>query len=183
MTNRKRQIIIGTVLGGSSLIRRGNNRFHHLAMASQESLWLEYKMQELCHIFPKHSLQLDKKTYRCVSITDEELTDIHELMFRNGKRCITTDLLDSILDITLAMWYLDGGGKTGRNKKNAYLNTTRFGVEGTNLIAGYFSDMLGWECSVSNMSTRSRIVFSVESTCALFKTITHLFPKFMHHRI
>jgi hypothetical protein len=92
------------------------------------------------------------------------------------------ELLDSLMDTAIAIWYLDSGGKTGRNKKNAYINTTKFGEKSTKIVLQYFNE-LGMKCNVNRDGTRIKILFSVDGTTELLKTIAHRFPVFMHDRL
>jgi len=63
----------------------------------------------------------------------------------------------------LATWFSDGGSKTGRNKKNAYINTTKFGEEGTQTILRYFQE-IGMDCTVNHDKNRLKVLFSVDGT-------------------
>lgn len=92
------------------------------------------------------------------------------------------DVLDGLRDIAIAIWFLDGGSKTGRNRKNAYINTTKFGENGTNIILEYFNSMDIF-CNINKDGKRFKILFTVEGTVKLFKIIAHQFPVFMHDRI
>ena len=182
MTKWQKQIVVGTVLGGSSLVRPKKGLNYHLSMAGGSPFWLEYKMQELGDLFPNRALSQDGKTHRCTSSCCESFTDVYNDLFQDGQRHITIDVLNPLQDIALAMWFLDGGGKTGRGKKNAYFNTTRLGEDGTGAVCSYFNEM-GWDCSGHESNGRRRVIFSVSGTDRLFKTISHRFPSFMYHRL
>lgn len=175
------QIIIGTVLGGSSFVKPKTSKNCYLSMRDKNKDWLIYKMAELEKYFPNQSLLQYGITYRCNSICSEELTKLKNILFVENKRYITMDLLDSFKDICLAVWYLDNGGKTGRNKKNAYINTTKFGGVGTKIIRKYFCE-IGMSCEIYKETNREKIVFSVQGTEKLFKTIGHCFPVCMYNR-
>ena len=92
------------------------------------------------------------------------------------------NVLDSLMDIALAIWFLDGGSKTGRNRKNAYINTTKFGEEGTKVIHRYFNE-LDMACNVNTDGKRKKVVFTVDGTEKFFKVIAHRFPAFMYDRL
>jgi hypothetical protein len=177
----QRQIVIGTILGGSSIVKPKKGVNYYLAMAGRDEMWLQYKVSELCDLFPKAVLTLDKTTYRCASRCSPELTEIHEEMYKDGTRDIPFETLDGLRDIALAIWYLDGGGKTGRAKNNAYLNLTKM-PQSVEAINKYFCDM-NMHCTTNVSKGRIRLVFSREGTDNLFKTIVHRFPSFMCHRL
>lgn len=175
------QIIIGTILGGSSFVKPKTSKNYYLSMRDKNEDWLFYKMAELEKYFPRQSLLKYGVTYRCNSICSEDLTKLKKILFVKNKRIVTMDLLDSLKDICLAVWYLDNGGKTGRNNKNAYINTTKLGENGTKLINQYFCE-IGMFCKIHKEPNRQKVLFSVEGTQKLFKTIGHCFPVCMYHR-
>lgn len=182
LTDRQEQIVIGTVLGGSSLLVPPKGCNYYLAMRSRNNLWLEYKMAELPQIFPTPRLYKSGNTYRCYSCCHNELTKLRAKMFPSKHRQMTLDLIDRLRlrDSCLAIWFLEAGGKTGRDRKNAYLNTTTYGVKGSKVICDYFN-LVGCECAVNKNKDRRRVVFSVGGTESLFKLTAHLFPTFMYH--
>lgn len=178
LTDLQKQIIVGTVLGGSSLIRPPTGKNYYLAMRDADPLWLLYKIEELEGCFKSTRLIQDGKTYRCNSICAEAFTELHDHMYRDGKRSVSEEVLSPLRDIGLAVWFLDGGGKTGRDKKNIYLNTTKFGTAGTQVILDYFNSM-SLACNLNQSNGRIRVVFSVEGTEALLRIIAPRFPPFL----
>jgi hypothetical protein len=181
MTPTQKQIVIGTILGGSSLIRPKKGINFYLAMASNDPTWLAYKMEELSQYFPKKTLSSDHNTYRCTSSCSEIFSSLYNDLYKNGSRYVSKELLDGLRDIALAIWFLDGGGKTGRGQNNAYLNVTRL-YQSIEEIQFYFNDM-GMSCNLNSSQGRNRLVFSVEGTNRLLKTIAHRFPNFMSVRL
>ena len=92
------------------------------------------------------------------------------------------EILDSLHDISIAIWFLESGSKTGRDKKNAYINTTKFGETGTKTILQYFNEV-GMECNINRDGKRWKVLFSVNGTIHFLKTIAHRFPNFMYARL
>ncbi len=131
--------------------------------------------------FPKSNLSLDKRTYRCASCCCESLTALREEIYRDGNRQITPRILDPLRDIALAVWFIDGGGMTGRGLQNAYLNLTRM-PESADAIRDYFCD-LSMFCRIKPTTGRIRLVFTVPGTDNLLRVIAHRVPDFMHHRL
>jgi hypothetical protein len=91
-------------------------------------------------------------------------------------------ILDILQDTGLAVWFLDGGSKTGRSKKNAYINTTKFGKEGTKIILQYFNEV-AMTCHMNKDNNRYKVLFTVKGTMCLLKTIAHRFPNFTYDRL
>lgn len=175
----QKQIIVGSVLGGSSLVKQPKGKNYYLSMRSKDTLWLQYKMEELKGCFKNTELKRDGRTYRSNSICSEAFTELHKTLYKEGKRHINNDILDMLTDTGMAVWFLEGGGLTGRNKKNAYINTTKYGKIGSETIRSYFNDILDVYCNINWNKERMRVVMKVDGTEKLLKTISHRFPDYM----
>jgi hypothetical protein len=176
------QVLIGTILGGSSLVKPPKGKNYYISMRSKHQTWLQYKMAEMGSFFKDQKVRLYNGTYRANSSCLPGLTEIREELYEGSKRKISMEILDSLRDIALAIWFLDGGSKTGRGRKNAYINTTKFGLEGTRTVLQYFNEV-GMPCNVNKDGERLKVLFTVEGTLILFKTIAHRFPVFMYDRL
>lgn len=180
--NFQSQVLIGTVLGGSSLVKPPKGINYYLSMRGQDNKWLLYKMAEMAEFFPDPKFHQYGTTYRCNSCCNSKITEIYQQLYQDGKRNIKMETLDILTDTGIAIWFLDSGSKTGRGKKNAYINTTKFGAEGSDIIRQYFCE-IGMPCNINHDGTRLKILFSVAGTDVLMKTIAHRFPAFMYHRV
>lgn len=180
--NFQTQVFIGTVLGGSSLVKPPKGVNYYLSMRSQNQDWLTYKMAEMPNYFYHFKLHKYGNTYRCNSCCSDDITNLYDELYEDGKRKIKMSLLDTLTDTGIAMWFLDSGGKTGRDKKNAYINTTKFGEDGSLIVMQYFNE-IGMPCNINHDGKRLKVLFSVNGTTALLKTIAHRFPTFMFYRI
>lgn len=176
------QVLIGTILGGSSLLKAPKGVNYYLSMRSQDEDWLKYKMVEMPDLFATPKLSWCNNTYRCNSLCCEKLTKMHEEMYDGNQRKITMDILDGLRDVGIAIWYLESGSKTGRDRKNAYINTTKFGEKGTRIIHQYFNEV-DLNCNINHDGNRLKVLFTVDGTVNLLKVISHKFPEFMMHRI
>ena len=156
---------------------KGKN--YYLSMRNKNKLWLQYKMAEMHTYYQGKDVQQYGNTYRANSVCSPNLTELHEEIYEGNTRQIQMELLDSLRDIALAIWFLDGGNKTGRDRKNAYLNTTKFGENGTKTILRYFNE-IDIPCRINHDGDRLKVLFSVEGTETFFKIIAHRFPTFMY---
>jgi hypothetical protein len=151
-------------------------------MRGQNEKWLRYKMAEMGNYFVDPKMHKYGNTFRCNSCCSPKITELYNEIYEKGKRRIKMSLLDPLTDTGIAIWFLDSGGKTGRCKKNAYINTTKFGKEGSEIVKQYFNE-LGMTCNINHDTQRLKVLFSVDGTECLFKTIAHRFPTFMFYRI
>lgn len=180
--NYENQVLIGTILGGASLVKPSQGKNYHVSMRGQDCRWLQYKMEQMPTYFKNTTIRKYGKTFRCNSCCSEDLTYLYGIMYRKKRRVITMPILDSLKDIAFATWFLDGGSKTGRNRKNAYLNTTKFGKQGTSIICKFFNEV-GMNCNVNYDGNRMKIVFTVTGTKQFMRIVSYHFPVFLHDRI
>jgi hypothetical protein len=171
------QVLMGTILGGSSLIKPSKGKNYFLSMRSTNHLWISWKASQLFPIFNNKFIFKDKNTYRIASKCCPFLTNVYQNFYQNNKRYLSIKVLDSLRDIGVAVWFLEDGGRIGRNKKNAYLNCKKYGIQAKD-IETYFNQM-NIKCKLSS----NRIIFSVQGTQKLFKIIAHRFPDFMHYHL
>ncbi len=176
------QVLLGTVLGGSSLVKPPKGVNYYLSMRGQNDLWLQYKMLEMPEFFKEPKLHRYNKTYRSNSCCCTALTDFHGSVYDGNRRKVTMDLLDKLMDLGIAVWFLDSGGKTGRGRKNAYINTTKFGEDGSEIVQRYFNEV-DMPCNINRDGSRLKVLFTVKGTLMLLGTIAHRFPEFMYHRL
>ena len=182
MTDIQEQIVIGAVLGGSSLYKQKKGKNYFLSMRSKDKIWLWYKIAELESYFSSSKLVKQNSTFRCASTCDEDFTHLHKFLYDSNKRVVNEVILDKLNSTGLMTWWLEAGGWAGRGRRNAYLNTTLLGEEATELVQRYFEKCY-IDCNVNKNKNRRRILFSIEGTAKLWKTIAYRFPPFYIDRI
>jgi hypothetical protein len=172
------QVLLGTVLGGSSLLKHPNGVNFYLSMRGQNESWLLYKTHEMRDLFNGMKTGWYTNTFRVNSHCLERLTSLHDIMYVENRRRITMEILNPIRDHGLAIWYLDSGSKTGRSRKNAYINTTKFGEDGSAIVEQFFNEV-DMPCRINRDGTRMRVLFTIEGTKELFRVIEPCVPEFM----
>jgi len=181
VTEWQRQIILGTVLGGSSIVRPRRGRNCYLAMRSKDPTWLKYKAESLDDLASSQCpFRVEKHTLRWHSSCYPIFSEMRGLMYDDeGKRKLTVDTLDPLKDIGMAVWYCDRG-KLLRGR--AVINTFMYGLEGTEAAVQYFNEV-GIEAQVFRERGKPRVRLTHKGTQELFRTIAHRVPPFMLHRI
>lgn len=176
LTLNQKQILYGTILGGSSLIRPLKGKNCYLAMRDRDYNWLRYKIEELKNFFKMDSkvIKQDKNTYRSYSIAYPVFNEIHD-DFATG---INENVLDLLNDVAWMVWFIDAGNL---NKNKAYLRTTKFKEAGTQLIQKYFCS-LDCDCAIRCQDNSYSLVFTENGTQELFKIISHRMPRFILDR-
>jgi len=172
----QRQIIIGTLLGKSFIVKlKGRSCF----LTIPESLdinWINYKA---IIIDPeKKAFIKDNKRFLWRSKCGEYWNQIYDEFYNKGQKTIKMSILDELRDIGLATWFLD----KGRFIKNRLcLGTTAF-REGNKTIAQYFNEV-GMPCEIWPQRDTAKILFSDFGTKVFVDTIIRAVPQFMYYRI
>jgi hypothetical protein len=181
MTQNQRQVLYGTVLGGSSIIKPKRGRNCYLAMRDRNYDWLAYKTSELRPFFKmdKGVIKQDKTTFRCYSVAYPIFNEIHDNFYKDGEKIVRKEILDLLTDVAWMVWFVDAGRKS---KRKAYLRTQKFGEEGSEIIAEYFNE-LDCDCKVHTTRGRYEIVFSNQGAVEYLSTMLHRAPKFVLDRL
>lgn len=180
MTKNQEQILYGTILGGSSVIKPERGKNCYLAMRDRDFNWLMYKTEELTPFFKMDSgvVKKDKNTYRCYSVAFPIFNTVYKTFYKAGQKVITRETLEILNDLAWMTWFVDAGRKS---KRKAYLRTHKFGEDGTKIICDYFNS-LDCDCSAHLCRGRYEIVFSNNGAHELLSTISHRMPKFIQDR-
>jgi len=176
----QRQVIYGTILGGSSIIRPARGKNCYLAMRDNNSLWLSYKIEMLEDFFKmdQNTIRKDKNTYRCYSVAYPVFNKIYDVFYQEENKIVTKEILETLSDEAWMIWFVDAGRKS---KKKVYLRTHKFGKEGTQIIVDYFNSL---ECSCELHQCRGRyeVVFDNKGSYEFLSIIAHKIPNFLIHK-
>lgn len=134
LTTRQKQVIIGTILGGSSVIKPKQGKNCYLSMRGKDGEWLEHKAMFLSNIASPKPFTIES-TNRWHSLCFPEMNYFREKFYRDNKRCLRLEELEMLWDVALAVWYGDCG-KTKNDR--VIINTHIWGETGTHIILRYF---------------------------------------------
>lgn len=132
ITERQKQILRGTILGGSSLVNP--SRGTYLSMRTKNRVWLEYKARELKNLTTPKPFTIEK-TYRWHSQCYPMFTNFKKEFYHKGRRRLLLSSIDPLQDIGLGVWFLDAGKII---KNCVVLNTNIWGKRGSLVAAEYF---------------------------------------------
>ncbi len=175
--DRTLQIMHGTILGGSSLIRSKNSQNSYLSMRSKNGKWLDYKSAYLKEFASSEPFTWEKNTNRWHSLCYPVFSELRKKYYKDNKRCINVDVLDSLnlKDLSFAIWFGDCGDYS--NGIITY-NTKVWGEQGTQEIKKYFN-LLSFECEIIKVRNNFRIKLDFNSSQKLAKMIFSLMPQFI----
>ena len=137
ISSRQHNIIMGTILGGSSIVLPKNGKNCYLSMRGKEANWLEYKALELSNLSSKEPFTIEVTNRwhsSCYPVFAQYKTDF----YRNNERRLKIDVLNLMKDISLAVWF----GDTGKYENgHVILNTHIWGKNNNKILIKYFTNI------------------------------------------
>jgi len=174
ITTRQRQVIIGTILGGSSIVKPKNGRNCYLSMRDKHSEWLEWKALQLDSLSSYTPFTVEK-TNRWHSFCLEQFNDFHEKFYKSGKRSLKLKELELLWDVALATWY----GDCGKIKDNhVIINTNIWCEKGTKMFVKYFA-LIDYNAEIIMERGYYRLRLDEDASFRFLKLIAPQFPDFM----
>ena len=161
-TKRHWQLIAGTIIGGSSLIKPKNGKHYYLSMRGKNAEWLEYKaliLKDFASLEPFTKEKTNRWHSLCFPVFDQ----FAPLFYKEGKRHLTVDILSQLWTYGLMVWYQDSAK---HDDKNIIFNTHIWGKTGTQIVVDYFN-LCGW----SSETIKEGVMLDSESSLKLFKMI------------
>lgn len=175
ITDWQKQIIIGTVLGGSSIVKPAKGRNCYLVMRSSNHSWLNFKSQELKNLASQYPFTKEDPTLRWHSNCYPMFNDLHALFYVKNKKTVTMEILDQLRDIGLAIWL----GDAGKIHAGAVsINTHKFGKQDSTLISRYFNEV-GIENVLTQKRGSHRIKMTTKGTYKFLMITEQYLPDFM----
>lgn len=177
---RQKQIILGTILGGSTLVCPKKGRNCYLSMRDKNALWMKWKAQELMSFASYDPFTEEKNgTVRWHSLCYPIFTEFHDIFYKDGKRNLKLESFENIQDIGLLVWWVDAGKMEGRQ---VIFKTQIWGEEGTKVVLEY----LGLACFDAEIYLDrkvQRIRLTREATKKFMSLILPHAPSFIHNNI
>lgn len=172
ITQSQRFLVIGTILGGSSIIRPKKGKNCYLSMRDKDISWLRFKSDQIKDLASQSPMTIEK-TNRWHSVCYPLFNEFYEMFYEKGKRRLKVDDLNLLHDSSIAIWFGDSGKCKG---KSVMINTNIWGKEGTEIIVEYFKS-LDWNASVFLERRKYRIRMDGESSDDFLKLVSPYLPK------
>jgi len=176
LTSWQQQIIFGTVLGGSSIIKPQKGRNCYLSMRDKNEKWIQCKVQELSVLSAPTSYHRSGNYSRWHSICSPIFNDYYGLFYdADGNRKIEMGVLDSLRDVGLAVWFIDAGKL---QDDCVIINVNNLGLKGAELVMEYFH-AIDLNSFIIKIRKSLRIKMDDLSSKQFITLIGHCIPKFM----
>lgn len=176
ITSWQHQIIIGTIIGGSSVIKPKRGKNAYISMRSNNKKWIEYKANELKNLASPLPFSIEVNNYiRWHSMCFPEFNEYKDKFYIDGKKKISLDILNELRDIGISVWFLDNATI---EKNQIVFHPQVFGEEGVNTINKYFNE-ISFNSEIIKKGKTLHIKICKDSTEKFIKTIGYRIPKFM----
>lgn len=173
ITHAQKFLIIGTILGGSSIVRPKKGKNCYLSMRNKDMQWLKFKSEQIKDLASPSPMTIEK-TNRWHSVCYPLFNDFYAMFYENGKRKLKEKDLQLLHDSSMAIWYGDSGKYNG---KNIIFNTHIWGESGTQLINEYF-ESLDWSSFVFLERKNHRIKLDKKSSEEFIKITSQYLPEY-----
>jgi|LakMenE01Jun11ns_1017448.scaffolds.fasta_scaffold9585233_2 hypothetical protein len=170
ITVRQKCIIIGTILGGSSIIMPKKGKNCYLSMRSKDLNWLNFKAKELNNLATKEPI-IAEKTYRWHSVCYPIFNEFYEMFYKDKERNLKIETLNLLQDLSIAIWFKD----CGNINKNGSItfNTHVWNKNGSEIVCEYFNS-LEWKSSVFTERKNYRVKIEEQSAKEVIKMCTDI---------
>lgn len=136
LTQRQREILIGTLLGDAHLEKNGRYTRLRVDHYDQHKAYIFWLAQEFLpfSLEPREIVEVDKrsgKSYKRWHFSTRSLPifdEFRELFYEGGKKRVPLSLLQSFTSLSLAVWYMDDGF-CRKDSKGFYFCTSSFTSE------------------------------------------------------
>ncbi len=187
LSKRCRDIVIGTILGDGCLERNGTNvrlRIDHGVSQVSFVEWKWHELSELRPLTPRIVERVDKRTgrrhvnYRFTTRSMPVLNHYFTLFYEPSVKRIPTGIAELLRStLSLAVWYMDDGGRRG-DCRSGYLNTNAYSVHDVDLLRKVMADVFGVRTSTHFAAGKPRIYIpqsQFENFCDLVRP--HVIPE------
>lgn len=119
----KRDVLIGTLLGDSSISKRNNKcsvKFTHSVFQEEYCKFKSNVLGDLV-VSPTYTY-VDARGFSyicCYTTYTRELNELYDLFIIEGKKKISCKVIEELNEISLAFWYMDDGCLKTRTRKSS----------------------------------------------------------------
>ena len=182
--DRQLALILGTLMGDSSLHRVGSERARagmRLGHCEEQRQWLEVKHRALKGFRPggikKWATKASRSPFLTFGLpTSGFLTELHDVIYKHGSRRFARELVERCFGPELmAAWYLDDGCNSDGLLRLATHNFQEDDVR-------WFADFLttrGLEAHVQKCAWKDKVYFEIRFTKAGSESLSRLIGRFV----
>lgn len=151
LTEEQHDLIIGSVLGDANIRQRDKNCCFRVSHSKKQEKYLYWKYSLLKEFIttPIYSYKKMLKNHIIETLdfstfTHQVFNFYYKLIYKNGKKTVTRELLDMLNPRSLSIWICDDGS-FGTKQPYIILCTNSYSLEEHNIIKKYFEEI--WNLS------------------------------------
>lgn len=177
LTEHQKAVLIGSVLGDAYLEPNWSKTNYRLnirqSITQKDYVQWKYGVFENLVLTPPQQYDQTK----CVwfrTISHSEITDLHQMLYRDGKKIIPQNIAELISNpVTLAVWFMDDGNLAMRRGKvyGYHLNTQSFTKEENERLAHTLETLYGIHCTVEKNKKYYRLAIWRETSRIMFVSL------------
>lgn len=189
------QVIIGSVLGDASIIQNGTNAYFEETHSLKQQDYLAWKNQYL-HTFNgriKDKIVINKRLNRIYphvrlsTSTLPRMTEFRKVFYPDGKKIISNDILFSIDELGLTVWYLDDG-HVSLPDDIITISTDAFTYDEHLIIKKWFKKRFNVNAEIKKRNATYYVTFNVSDSrklLAIFKEVFNIYgiPYSMRYKL
>ena len=180
--------VVGTVLGDGCLQKIRSGNYCYLKLGQKSKQYLQYKVQVLRPIFLDKEIMVwrdrvtGNKNFHLNSVSHSDLYEIWKLMYKDGRKVVTKEILDKLTIFGFALWFFDDGYF---NKKSGgyFLSTCAFTLEEQKLIREYLFKKLGLYTTILRNQKWWKLYFAKRTRERLEDYLITYAPPCMQYKI
>lgn len=158
LSDRVKQVILGTVLGDGSLkiygaYRNAGLQFRHSETQKEYFLW---KVKQLKEVASEKSVSVQKadgysssRKWRFISRRLPALTELHRALYKNNTLVIRRKWLNTMTPLSLAVWWCDDGSLISYGGRKGVFCTDGFDKKSVQVLARYLKVVWGIQTTVA----------------------------------
>ena len=184
LTQEQISLITGTIIGDGYLriVPKRKNAFlevNHSATQSEYVSWKYNLLQSVVRSGPKlrngNGNRIACRFYtRCLP----EITELFRHFYKDRKKIIPTNLI--LNSLSLAVWYMDDGSKSGGS---VYLNTQQFSRRDQEKLQSVLEDQFGIHSSLNRDKKYLRIRVATRDAAKFCSIIRDYVPRCMQYKL
>lgn len=197
MNNKEaKQVLIGTLLGDGSIEKSGVNSFRF--KGTQGIIQKDYALFK-CKILDslvktkwkevnvkggwyKKKFFKERVSIILRSLSSSFFKKYYHMFYQNGKKEVSTTILNRLEPLGLAIWYLDDGSYQ-YGEKAIYLSTHSFGLEGNKVIKKWFKKNHGIQVNIHPHENHYMLRMNVVSSKKFIEMIKKFVLKCMNYKL
>lgn len=173
----EKQIIYGALLGNAFIVDPPKGLHCYLVIRQSKKQDVNnflYKTTELKAFARESSTYSDANDYRWSSISHQDFDFLKDFCYRDKKKFVTMEWLDTLKDTSLMIWYIDRGFY-----KNGNLGINTINLKGSQKVIFQYFNEVGMPCKLQ----KYKIIFEEKGKEQFLKLIAHRTPPSLYYKL